>query len=69
MAIPGYVDYKRREFCKDIPCTVQLDLDKTAEGSPDYEQLRNICKTNCRYSTYQFHHWLIQKGYEIVKPE
>jgi hypothetical protein len=68
MSIEGYVDYKRREFCKDIPCPVQMDLDRTKEGSAEYERIRNICKTNCRYTTYEFHHWLIDKGYLIVRP-
>ena len=27
MPIPGYVDYQRREYCKDIKCPVQLELE------------------------------------------
>lgn len=69
MSINGYVDYKRREFCKDVTCPVQLNLDTQAEGSDEYERIRNICKTGCKYTTYQFHHWLINKGYLIVRPE
>ncbi len=69
MSINGYVDYKRREFCKDIRCPVQLDLDKQKEGTAEYERIRGICKSACRYTTYQFHHWLIEKGYLIVRPE
>ncbi|NIM17405.1 MAG: hypothetical protein GTO45_35830 [Candidatus Aminicenantes bacterium] len=68
-SIKGYVDYKRREFCKDVKCPVQLDLDAQEQGSEEYERIRNICKSNCRYTTYQFHHWLIDKGYLIVRPE
>ena len=64
----GYVDYQRREFCKDVECPVQLDLDAQEQGSDRYEEIRNICKTDCRYTTYQFHHWLIDKGYLIVRP-
>jgi len=69
MSIKGYVDYKRREFCNDIKCSVQIDLNAQKEGSAEYEKIRNICKTNCKYTTYQFHHWLIEKGYLIVRPE
>jgi hypothetical protein len=69
MSISGYVDYKRREFCKDIPCPVQVDLDAQSEGSEEYERVRGICKSDCRYTTYQFHHWLIEKGYLIIRPE
>jgi len=65
----GYIDYKRREFCKDVQCPVQLDLEAQSQGSPRYEEIRNICKNQCRYTTYNFHHWLIDKGYLIVRPE
>jgi hypothetical protein len=69
MSIKGYADYKRREFCKDVKCPVQLELDVQKEGSFEYEKIRQTCKTNCRYTTYQFHHWLMEKGYLIVRPE
>jgi hypothetical protein len=69
MAFEGYLEYQRREFCKDLPCPIQVLLDKAAPDSPDYEQIRNICKNSCIHTTYEFHHWLIQKGYLIVRPE
>lgn len=65
----GYVDYKRREFCRDIECPTQMELDLQKPGSEAYEKIRNVCKGNCRYTTYQFHHWLIDKGYLIVRPK
>ena len=68
-SIKGYTDYKRREFCKDVSCPVQLELDAQEQGSEAYERIREICKIGCKYTTYQFHHWLIEKGYLIVKPE
>ena len=69
MPIKGYVDYKRREFCKDVQCPIQLELDAQKQGCEEYEKIRQVCKTACRYTTYQFHHWLIEKGYFIVRPE
>jgi len=69
MSIPGYVEYQRREMCKDLPCPIQVLLDKQAEGSPEYEEIRSICKTDCIHTTYEFHHWLIEKGYLLVRPE
>ncbi len=69
MSIDGYIDYQRREFCKDVKCPVQLDLDGKPDGSDSYEKIRQTCKTNCRYTTYQFHHWLINKGYLLVRPK
>jgi len=69
MSIPGYVDYQRREYCKDTKCPIQTLLDQQEPDSTPYEDLRNICKENCIRSTYAFHHWLIEKGYVIVRPE
>ena len=69
MPIEGYIDYQRREFCKDVKCSVQLDLDAQAPNSDEYEKIRQICKSDCGYTTYQFHHWLIEKGYLIIRPQ
>ncbi len=69
MAIPGYVDYQRREYCKDIQCPIQGLLDAQAPDSPAYAAIRDICISDCIHSTYEFHHWLIQKGYLVVRPE
>jgi len=69
MAIKGYVEYQRREFCKDVRCPLQLELDTREPGSEEYERIRKTCQTDCRYTTWQFHHWLIDKGYLIVRPE
>ncbi|MHA1338697.1 MAG: hypothetical protein ACTSRZ_01565 [Promethearchaeota archaeon] len=67
--IAGWIDYKRREYCNDIKCKIQLLLNQEKEGSEKYEEIRSICKTNCIHTTYEFHHWLIEHGYEIVRPE
>jgi hypothetical protein len=68
MSIKGYVDYQRREYCKDIECPVQLLLDTQEPDSKGYETVRRICKTKCIHTTYEFHHWLIEKGYLVVRP-
>jgi len=69
MPIAGYIDYRRREFCNDIKCPVQVELNSLTEGSEEYERIRTTCKNSCRFTTYEFHHWLIDKGYLIVRPE
>ncbi len=69
MPIPGYVDYQRREYCKDIKCPVQLDLESKEQGSGEYETVRAKCKSACIHTTYEFHHWLIEHGYEVVRRE
>lgn len=68
MAIQGYVDYQRREYCKDIRCPIQVLMDQQREGDDTYNALRAICKSNCLHTTHEFHAWLIQHGYLVVKP-
>lgn len=69
MAIDGYEDYGSREFCNDVQCPVQLELNNQREGSVEYERTRQICRLDCRHSTWAFHHWLMEKGYLVVRPE
>ena len=68
MPIPGYVDYQKREYCNDIKCPVQMELNQHEFNSIEYEKIRNACKNSCKHTTYEFHHWLIEKGYQIVRP-
>ena len=69
MSIEGFIDYKRREFCNNVMCKIQVKLNKLVYGSEDYEEFRKTCSEGCIYSTWDFHHWLIEKGYLIVKPK
>ncbi len=69
MAIPGYVDYRSREFCNDVECPVQLELNSLEKGSEGYEKVREACKSDCRHTARQFHYWLMDRGYLVVKPE
>jgi hypothetical protein len=64
----GYVEYKRREYCKAIKCPNQLELEKQQEGSPAYEAVRKKCSAGCLHSTHEFHRWLIDNGYLVIKP-
>ena len=68
MSLNGFTEYKRREFCKDVKCPVQVELNACEEGSDTYEKIRKTCAAACKYTTYQFHHWLIDKGYSIIRP-
>lgn len=68
MSIKGYIDYQRREYCKDVRCPVQLKLEQQQPDTNEYEEVRQICKTKCAHTTYEFHHWLINKGYLLVRP-
>jgi hypothetical protein len=64
----NFIEYKRREFCKDMKCPTQKKLNRQKENSKEYETIRKTCRTDCLYTTWQFHHWLIDKGYLIIKP-
>jgi hypothetical protein len=68
MTINEYVEYKAREFCNDVACPVQVTLNSLEDKPEAYELIRQTCRTACRFSTWQFHHWLIENGYLIVKP-
>jgi len=68
-SMDGYIDYQRREYCHDVQCPVQLLLNKEVEKSPKYEEIRAICASNCIHSTHEFHRWLTEKGYLIVRPK
>lgn len=69
MTIEGYIEYKKREFCNDVKCQVQLELNAQKPGSEKYEKIRQTCRINCKHTTWEFHHWLMDKGYLIVRPE
>ena len=69
MPIEGFVEYKRREYCNDIRCPVQVMMNKKTPDSADYNDLREICQAKCLHTTYEFHHWLIEKGYLLLRPE
>jgi len=67
--VEGYVEYQRREFCKDVKCPVQMELNALEEGSAAYEEKRRACKEDCMFTAHRFHNWLIDKGYIIIRPE
>jgi hypothetical protein len=69
MAIKGYREYIAREFCSDVNCPIQATLNTLKDNPEAYELIRQTCRTACRFSTWQFHHWLIEKGFLVVKPK
>ena len=69
MSLEGFTEYKRREFCNDVQCPVQTELNRLAEKSEEFEHVRQTCSTACVFTTWQFHHWLIEKSYLILKPK
>ena len=66
MSREGFTEYKRREFCNDVKCPVQMKLNQQKEKSEEYERTRKTCSIACVYTTWQFHHWLIERGYILI---
>src|SRR4030042_110421 len=66
MSLEGFAEYKRREFCKAVKCSVQVKLNTLSKKSVEYEQTRQTCSNACLYTTWQFHHWLIERDYIII---
>jgi phage FluMu protein Com len=46
MSTEGFTEYKRREFCNDIKCPVQMELNQQQEKSEAYEKIRRTCSTS-----------------------
>ena len=69
MPLDGFREYRKREFCNDVRCPVQVELNKLDQGSEEYEKVRAECTKGCRRTTHEFHKWLIEKGFIIVKQE
>jgi len=69
MSTEGFTEYKRREFCNDVKCPVQMQLNNLKDKPDELERIRQTCSTGCLHTTWQFHHWLIEKGYLILKPK
>ena len=69
MPIKGFADYKRREYCNDVKCPIQMLLNQEKEGAAKHEDIRDICKNSCIHTTYEFHHWLMDRGFLIIRPE
>lgn len=67
MPIKGYREYRSREFCRDVMCPVQEKLNSLEVDSEKYERVREECIRACRFTTHQFHKWLMERGFLIVK--
>ncbi len=67
MVPAGHREYKRREFCNDIPCFVQVELNKHQSGSEKYEKIRSICSEACQFTAQDFEDWLKRNRFSMFK--
>jgi endogenous inhibitor of DNA gyrase (YacG/DUF329 family) len=63
------IEYKNREYCKDVECDIQ-DLIDNGNGTELSKELSKVfakpfCKNQCE--AYKFHKWLQEHDYKIVK--
>ncbi|MBU2560827.1 MAG: hypothetical protein KKD17_00895 [Nanoarchaeota archaeon] len=61
----GEEHYKSREFCRDIGCEVQQELDRHERGSKMYEQAKQECRGNCKETRQTFLMWLRENEYAL----
>lgn len=66
MPIAGYVEYKPRTFCNDVKCPVQMALNSKNQNSEEFAKIKKECE-KCRFSAREFHHWLKEKEFIIVR--
>ena len=66
-------EYQSREFCRDTICHQQIDLDylKNVDSRPKSiieSEIKYIKDEYCQHcKAYQFHQWLKENGYKIMK--
>ena len=60
-------NYKPRTFCNAVACDIQLQLNDADAGSEKRQLLKDICRTECRKTAWEFHDWLQENGYRIEK--
>ncbi len=67
--MPVREEYQKRAYCKAIKCPVQLELDKSVEGAPEYEQARATCVNACLRTAEHFRGWVSGAGFVFVDQE
>ncbi len=61
--------YEKREFCKAMKCKRLETLNEEFESDRFGGVVlgKELCKSDCMYSAWQFHDWLQENGFNIVK--
>jgi len=62
-------EYQHGEFCDAVKCEIRLKLNKAKPDSSEYKRLKLICKNNCKKTAYEFHDWLINEHFSILKQD
>jgi len=53
--------YQKYEYCKDVNCPCYI------RGTKDLQVLPNCIASDCVMTAKDFHHWLKENGFEIIK--
>jgi len=59
--------YQSREYCRNSNCSIQKLLDRNIDIHLKLDLKENVCRNQCK--AYDFHQYLKENGYEIIKKE
>ena len=66
-------EYQSREFCRDIACLYQMEIDYLRDVDNRQfvireGEIRETKDEHCNYcKAYEFHQWLKENGYKIME--
>lgn len=62
--------YKKREFCKAMDCDALELMEIAKEKNLNVEIVKRLhCKKTCPFTAWEFHDWLQENGFIIMKKE
>ncbi len=64
-SIDGIVEYQSREYCKDVKCPYQLELNRMQKDTPEYDEFKIQCQEECAHTRLDFMQWLVGHDYKI----
>jgi hypothetical protein len=56
-------EYQSREFCKDVKCPMQRELDNEARDETAQAAIKSVCRNGCVYFSDDLMRWLGEHGY------
>jgi len=63
--VDSAAEYTSREFCRDVECETQQELDSCPKESIEYSRISNSCRYRCSHTKEDFILWLARNGYKV----
>jgi hypothetical protein len=60
-------EYQSREFCRDVRCPMQRELDSESRDETAQAAIKSVCRNGCVYFSDDLMRWLGQNGYAASK--